>query len=382
MLIEVVSALDDAGSFLCELPVRSSVAVAVEHIARLHALRARLAETVASATQSAGRKRQKTVDADATAAEAEAIATTGVSRSAATAEGVHEDGQAKRRHACDEAELEQLLSEEGIKRKCVLTAERLEGAIASCVGACDEGRAAAVALPVGHGLFFAGRWLDPEQRLCDYVGLNEKSKAKMKYGPRVENDGSGDAAPVDSSAEPAHVPSRGTIGQASASLPPPTAAPPPQRLSVSAAEPETIAPRPTSSEASVSLSRFFRQSGGGGPSASATNDENENDRALPDEEDDDSMPVLHSRQADALMASAPIRSAIKDPRLEQVLRHIDSAPTREGALRRLERALVDPDFEQFTLTALREIGHIAPHEEAQSPQDALAAAVVAASSSP
>ena len=49
---------------------------------------------------------------------------------------------------------------------------------------------------------------------------------------------------------------------------------------------------------------------------------------------------------------------MRDPRLEEILRHIDSAPTREGALRRLEGALkADPDFEAFALQALRVIGH-------------------------
>ena len=43
-------------------------------------------------------------------------------------------------------------------------------------------------------------------------------------------------------------------------------------------------------------------------------------------------------------------------RLQEQLRHIDSAPTREGALRRLELALDDADFEQFTRTILTVIG--------------------------
>ena len=58
-----------------------------------------------------------------------------------------------------------------------------------------------------------------------------------------------------------------------------------------------------------------------------------------------------------LGTSSELLAAVRDPRLQQLLRHVDSAPTREGALRRLESALKqDPDFEQFALAALRVIG--------------------------
>ena len=49
---------------------------------------------------------------------------------------------------------------------------------------------------------------------------------------------------------------------------------------------------------------------------------------------------------------------LKDGRLQETLRHIDSAPTREAALRRLEKALAHEDFDGFTRTALREIGYV------------------------
>ena len=69
------------------------------------------------------------------------------------------------------------------------------------------------------------------------------------------------------------------------------------------------------------------------------------------------MPLLSARQAEMLVASSDVRAALADPRLQAELRHIDSAPTREGALRRLSRALAQPDFERFTRTALHEIGY-------------------------
>jgi hypothetical protein len=51
-----------------------------------------------------------------------------------------------------------------------------------------------------------------------------------------------------------------------------------------------------------------------------------------------------------------VRQALREPRLQELLRHIDSAGTREAALQRLELALEDPEFEAFSLQALQTIG--------------------------
>ena len=111
----------------------------------------------------------------------------------------------------------------------------------------------------------------------------------------------------------------------------------------------------------MSLISFFkqqaRQAAGLGSGEAA--DEAEGGTA---EADDEDLPVLTSMQAERLLASPEVRAAMRDPRLEAQLRHIDSAATREGALRRLERALLDADFELFTRTALREIGVTAAAE--------------------
>ena len=52
-----------------------------------------------------------------------------------------------------------------------------------------------------------------------------------------------------------------------------------------------------------------------------------------------------------------MRRALCDARLEALLREIDSCPSRERALRRLEEALADPDFEAFTELVLKAVGY-------------------------
>ena len=51
------------------------------------------------------------------------------------------------------------------------------------------------------------------------------------------------------------------------------------------------------------------------------------------------------------------------PKLRRA-QHIDGAPTREAALKRLDASLAEHDFERFAETALREVGH-APALERQ-----------------
>ena len=57
------------------------------------------------------------------------------------------------------------------------------------------------------------------------------------------------------------------------------------------------------------------------------------------------------------LPSDDVRRALCDARLEALLREIDSCPSRERALRRLEEALADPDFEAFTELVLKAVGY-------------------------
>ena len=84
-------------------------------------------------------------------------------------------------------------------------------------------------------------------------------------------------------------------------------------------------------------------------SGSTLDDDGAAEAIDPDEE----LPQLSNRQAQMLVESREVRAAIKDARLQELLRHIDSAPTREGALRRLERALADEEFEQKKAAQLK-----------------------------
>ena len=78
------------------------------------------------------------------------------------------------------------------------------------------------------------------------------------------------------------------------------------------------------------------------------------------------MPLLSAGQAASLTNSGEVRRALRDPRLQSTLRHIDGAGTREAALKRLETALEDPQFESFSLTALREIGWVSASAKAEA----------------
>ena len=111
-------------------------------------------------------------------------------------------------------------------------------------------------------------------------------------------------------------------------------------------------------ERAVSLSAFFAADGAK-PAAAPPGES----AGAAEPEDEDEL-KLTAEQAACLTASAAVRAAVRDPRLQEVLRHIDGAASRETALRRLEEVLGrDADFEEFAATALREIGHRAAEAE-------------------
>jgi hypothetical protein len=346
VLLEVNDKASSAGStFLCELTVSVKVHAAIEHIAQLCRLRVALAASVNPASsssleegsQSVGSKRPRDDEAAFTSAVA-------------------------------------LLSPVGVGRKTVLTSELLEKSLVAMGGQPPS----LDLLPRGDvGLFFAGKWLEGDKPLSSYVGSNEKSKVKVVFGTvqpvgageeggggggssgpiagtSTSGGGGGGAAGGDEGGQAGPVVTAAAVAAAAGAAP----------ASMADAAAASHAPaggacaaRPEAASAVVSLSSFFRERVGGGPpshrSRGGGGDAAEADAAV----GDDDFPLLSSRQLEQLGTSSELRAACRDPRLQELLRHVDSAPTREGALKRLEGALQsDPDFEQFALAALRVIG--------------------------
>ena len=292
MLLEVSHAEGTAivnGSFICSISVHVSVQSAIEHVTRVHRLREQLAVAVA----------------------------------AAGGAGASTVGQ-KRAHGTERlAEATALLSSAAVNRKNVLTVELLDAAL---VALSDETASTSAPPSSDCGLFFAGKWLEGDKLMSQYVGTNDKSKVKMVF-----RDGGGTA----SQTAPAE-------GAASASASTESVLP----------QVATGAVPSVAEDRGVSLIAYFKEQLG----QPVSRRDDDGDARDDENADDEELPQLSARQADMLTASGDVRAALRDPRLQEVLRHIDSAPTREGALRRLEAALVDPDFEHFTQTALREIG--------------------------
>ena len=297
MLLEV-KPRDSGSAFLYEFSVHLKVAAAVEHANILRHLRTLLAATLAAnaGVDTANGKRPRVEDAALTDAAA-------------------------------------LISPDSVGKKNILTREKLERALAA-VGALAETIISCTqkANPFD-GFYFAGRWLDGDRPLSEYVGLNEKSKVKVSIGRIGEAEGAADLVSSDTS-------SVGTI----------------TRRDEQQAMGSTESPSSTAVD-DVSLNAYFKQQAGTAPLRLG-----EADIGAAGDED---APLLSAMQLGALAASQEVRAAIRDPKLQAVLRHVDNAPTRELALRRLEGALkADPDFEQFATTALRTIGHDTEDTEA------------------
>lgn len=311
MLLEVslgdgtVAASSSTDTFLCSISVQERVQSAIVHVAAVHYLRTQLAAAAAASNTPSTDGKKRPHDAEA------------------LSDATH------------------LLSSAAVNRKNVLTIERLEAALAALSGVSESGRSGQTWR--GAGLFFASKWLEADKSLSEYVGSNDKSKVKVVFRPGDDcapqpAPQTASAASATASSEPALVVTHG----AASSLP------------------ESHAPGAAQVEESgVSLSAYFKRQRG--ESTCPGEDDYQGDGAAAD--DDEDLPQLSARQADMLVASREVRAALRDPRLQETLRHVDSAPTREGALRRLETALADTDFEQFTRTALREIratGHDEP----------------------
>ena len=212
-----------------------------------------------------------------------------------------------------------LLAPDGVRRKVVLTRAALEAALVSATEAGAPPPAAAAAESLD-SLFFGGRLLDFERKLSEYVGANEKSKVTVHLRAADGGAGGAEGGAASASADGASASAGGA---------------------------------PSAADAAISLSAYFRRTAGGAAAAPAA----AADEAGADDGEEDEEALLRPDQLERLSANDEVRRALCDARLEALLREIDSCPSRERALRRLEEALADPDFEAFTELVLRAVGY-------------------------
>mmetsp|Transcript_25303 Transcript_25303/g.52908 ORF Transcript_25303/g.52908 Transcript_25303/m.52908 type:complete len:428 (+) Transcript_25303:145-1428(+) len=423
MLLEVVPELlphDSEARFLFEERVHTDVASVIEGIVEVYNLRRQLAKAL-------DRAAAKPYSTDSTGS---STAHVGSKRSfnhllgsCATGPEADVDTRFTPDHAVATATA--LLSDESVRRKRVCTREQLRAAMQAleCAPPYDAPEACAASGGSGdwatlqlnatsekHGpgeglvnlhvdrayLFFAGRVLDGDKPLSQYVGTNEKCKVlvRLRCEARASTDGEaatdgdlrtacvpaatiggsasdavssiGNRPAVDSDAHgaagTAHMAdfNAGGVGEA-------------QFNSAESAEAAVNADGAAGSAAAggaaakgmamgsvagagaaataadapvVSLSSYFRGSGA---------DVAEAQRGESGEAQDEDETALTESQARTLRASALVRLVMRNKRLSQMVRAIDGSETRELALRRLERALLDEEFSQFTQELLAEI---------------------------
>ena len=329
----------DSSRFLCNALTSHHVQEVVESVVAVHNMRLRLQASVAACT--VGAKRPRSEDEAALTAASE------------------------------------LLSAQNVRRKVVLTAQQLLDALTALqAGAAD--RAVPEELSVeGAELFFAGRTLKRDARLSEYVGKNDKSQVQIQLLRSATNNG-GTAPLVPPGAAPAMPPSEpAAAGEAAAGSSSASGA------AAAAAAAEAAAPAHDVG-GGVSLNAYFKAMRGE-PTPKAA--------AAAKEEEEEDPAVLREDQAAQLLRSQPVQAAMRDPRLQELLRcalpalcplmstwaacsspvhwdgkseprfprvchrHIDGADSRELALKRLEQALDDADFLGFSEQVLRAIGH-------------------------
>ena len=206
----------------------------------------------------------------------------------------------------------EILDDGAVRRKQPANAAALRQACDRCE-ACAGGGATAKAplVPGEFGLFFSGRWLEEARALGEYAGRNEKSKVTVQLRRREQ---------LQPTEQPPQEPA-------------PREQPPP--------EPEASAAE------GLSLSSYFQHARARpGPSGAEP----------PPTTDDDDI-VLSAEQRAALLADKAVGVAMRDGRLSCLLREIDSAPSREIALARLDGALnADEHFDEFARDVLRAVG--------------------------
>ena len=306
----------DAPPFLCSALTSSPIQAVVDHVVAVHNLRLRL-ETARRGE--VGEKRPRPDDDDGAAAD-------------------------------------DMLSAQGVKRKLVLSAQTLRDALEHLQPG-SAGRVVAGELSVAAAeLLFAGRTLQPDKLLCEYVGKNEKSQVQVQLaGSAVPAEAVGLEAPAvataaevaaavptaaEATADDGHARPSGAVEAAGAAA------------RETAEDGATDAQRRQQHVSLISLSAYYRaQRGEPAPDAAASR----RPLAADDEED---PAALVEEQVERLRRAEPVRAAMRDERLQTLLRHIDGAESREAALTRLDEALArDGDFSAFSEEVLRAIGH-------------------------
>jgi hypothetical protein len=263
----------DSSRFLCNALTSHHVQEVVESVVAVHNMRLRLQASVAACT--VGAKRPRSEDEAALTAASE------------------------------------LLSAQNVRRKVVLTAQQLLDALTALqAGAAD--RAVPEELSVeGAELFFAGRTLKRDARLSEYVGKNDKSQVQIQLLRSATNNG-GTAPLVPPGTAPAMPPREpAAAGEAAAGS-----------SSVSeetAAAAEAAAPAHDVG-AGVSLNAYFKAMRGE-PKAAAV-------AGAKEEEEEEDPAVLREDQAAQLLRSQPVQAAMRDPRLQELLRCALPAPAR------------------------------------------------------
>jgi hypothetical protein len=263
----------DSSRFLCNALTSHHVQEVVESVVAVHNMRLRLQASVAACT--VGAKRPRSEDEAALTAASE------------------------------------LLSAQNVRRKVVLTAQQLLDALTALqAGAAD--RAVPEELSVeGAELFFAGRTLKRDARLSEYVGKNDKSQVQIQLLRSATNNG-GTAPLVPPGTAPAMPPREpAAAGEAAAGS---------SSVSEEAAAAAEAAAPAHDVGAGVSLNAYFKAMRGE-PKAAAV-------AGAKEEEEEEDPAVLREDQAAQLLRSQPVQAAMRDPRLQELLRCALPAPAR------------------------------------------------------
>ena len=260
----------DAPRFLCSALTSHPVQEVVEMVVAVHNMRLRLQASVDQCT-TVGAKRARPDDAALAAAS-------------------------------------ELLSAQSVRRKLVLTPQQLvDAATALEAGAAEHAVPEELSVDAAE-LFFAGRTLQRDALLSDYVGRNDKSQVQVQL---VGGAGSSNAGSSSSSSSSASASDAAAAAPAAATGPPSEPVAGDQADSADAIGAAAAASPPN--ESGVSLSSYFKglrgeptPEGGGTPAAAA------------DEEEDPAR--LGEEQAARLLRAQPVHAMLRDPRLQQLLR--------------------------------------------------------------
>lgn len=288
MLLEVSPPFNSA-RFLCEVSVASKVDAVLSHVVQLFNLRLKLAARTGAGgcDPPAGESHPRTLVTGKKRASEEAF-------SLAAA----------------------LLSQTSVRQKLVVTPDQLNDALSKCealdADECDDDLQ--LVLESNAGLFFAGKWLEAERRLSDYVGRNEKTKVSLS---------------LCTSGVPPNARGVSSLQHQTAELP----VAPDLKDGICAIP----APGPGIPEAGQSLSAFFRSKARPKMTVETVSVHTQ------EEAEEEEEAKLSAAQAERLCSSAAVFAALANQRLQTLVREIDGSATRDLALRRLETALgLDP----------------------------------------